>query len=97
LQTAYIELYDDALRLSLRRKKSPADLWKFDSSADNGPAAYGAFGPYAAYYVELRNGEGYKSPEENKGKVHSRLRLKILKPFRASMRSKGCSGRRGHV
>ncbi|HPQ70946.1 MAG TPA: hypothetical protein PKW95_17605 [bacterium] len=75
LQTAYIELYDNAFGYRYV-VKSPADLWKFDTSADNGLAAYGAFGPYAAYYVVLRNGEGYKSPEENKGKgIQASLKL----------------------
>jgi hypothetical protein len=78
LQTAYIDAYDETFGYRYVIK-SPSDLWGFDTSADLGAAALGDLGGYGGYYLVVRNGEGYKSPESNKGKaIQARITLTPL-------------------
>jgi len=68
-QTAWIDMYSGVWGYRYVAK-TPSDLWKLDTSSDLGVAIHGDFpGGYGNYYAMLRNGEGYKHPEVNKGKA----------------------------
>jgi hypothetical protein len=84
VQTAFIEYFDKAFGYRYL-VKSPSDQWKFDTSADLGLALHGKFpANYGSYYVIARNGEGYKHPEENKGKgIQAAVQLMPLASFEA--------------
>lgn len=60
-------------------QKSSFDLAKFDNSADLGMAIAAKVHPMATIRVEVLNGEGYKKPQDSKGKHHMTGSLE-LKP-----------------
>ena len=86
MPTPYIDRYEKAWGYRYV-EKTPSDRVKWDSSADAGLAFLGKFpGNVGSYYAMIRNGEGYKNPENDSGKAgHVRV---LLTPFQMSQASK---------
>lgn len=81
MPTPYIDRYEKAWGYRYV-EKTPSDRVKWDSSADAGLALLGNLSKYGSYYAMVRNGEGYKHPENDSGKAaHFRL---LLTPFQMS-------------
>lgn len=82
MPTAYIDRYEKAWGYRYV-EKTPSDRVKWDSSADAGFALLGDLPKnLGSYYAMVRNGEGYKKPEEDSGKaVQARI---LLTPIQGS-------------
>ena len=84
--TPYIDRYEKAWGYRYV-EKTPSDRVKWDSSADAGFVLLGDLpGKSGSYYAMIRNGEGYKHPENDSGKA-GQVRF-LLTPFQMSEATK---------